>query len=312
MRAPSDAALIGLVDLGKTSCRLRVIRGTDSPDPVFEGSDSGSPGLADAHGVSRALEAVERVLRQFHDRSGLKLDALVVGAAGTEASKQGARDLAASLRQRAGCEVVVASDVLIAHVGAFDGGPGTVLVAGTGSVALGLDPTGRFAQADGWGPWLGDEGSGRWIGQHGLQAALRSVDGRGPQTTLAGAMRDIVGEPHDVPAWVARGDAPARTLGTFALVVIDHARTGDPVAIEIVEDAVARLARAARAASAEGAGVVVTGGLVGNGYFGGLVTAGLEAAGLRVVAALGSALDGAHRLATDRTLAHESKVFRAE
>ena len=81
------------------------------------------------------------------------------------------------------------SDGVIAHAGALGGEPGVVLIAGTGVVALAIGADGGLRTADGWGPWLGDEGGGAWIGAAGLRAALRAHDGRGPSTTLLDAAR---------------------------------------------------------------------------------------------------------------------------
>ena len=78
---------------------------------------------------------------------------------------------------------------MIAHAGALDGEPGVVLIAGTGVVALAIGADGALRTADGWGPWLGDEGGGAWIGAAGLRTALRAHDGRGRSTTLLDAAR---------------------------------------------------------------------------------------------------------------------------
>ena len=73
------------------------------------------------------------------------------------------------------------TDVVAAHAGAFAGQPGIVLSAGTGAICFGADELGEKYYADGWGPLLGDEGSGYWIGLESLRAVCRSLDGRGPQ-----------------------------------------------------------------------------------------------------------------------------------
>ena len=60
--------------------------------------------------------------------------------------------------------------------------PGVVLIAGTGSIAYGVNHDGFAARAGGWGYVLGDEGSGYWIGRQALAAVVREADGRGPKT----------------------------------------------------------------------------------------------------------------------------------
>ncbi len=76
------------------------------------------------------------------------------------------------------------TDVVAAHAGAFSGQPGIVLSAGTGAICFGADESGEQFYADGWGPLLGDEGGGYWMGTEALRAVCRGLDGRGPKTRL--------------------------------------------------------------------------------------------------------------------------------
>ncbi len=94
-----------------------------------------------------------------------------IGLPGVHAAGQ-ARRLGRALARRAGCPVHVTGDADAARCGAFLGRPGIVVIAGTGSVALGWDGE-RFAYAGGHGFLLGDEGSAYWIGREAVRAALR-------------------------------------------------------------------------------------------------------------------------------------------
>jgi N-acetylglucosamine kinase-like BadF-type ATPase len=67
----------------------------------------------------------------------------------------------------------VISDAEAAYHGALGERPGVLLLAGTGSIALGRDAQGRWARAGGLGPLLGDEGSAFWIGREWLRATAR-------------------------------------------------------------------------------------------------------------------------------------------
>ncbi|HUK87423.1 MAG TPA: BadF/BadG/BcrA/BcrD ATPase family protein, partial [Terriglobales bacterium] len=73
-------------------------------------------------------------------------------------------------------EVEVRGDMVVALEAAFGGGPGLVVIAGTGSIAYGRNPTGQTARAGGWGPAVSDEGSGSWIGRQAVAAVLRAYD----------------------------------------------------------------------------------------------------------------------------------------
>ena len=63
-------------------------------------------------------------------------------------------------------------------------GIGIVAIAGTGSIAFGVDPEGNSARSGGWGYLLGDEGSAFWLGHYAVRQGIRAADGRGPQTRM--------------------------------------------------------------------------------------------------------------------------------
>ncbi|HEX8351835.1 MAG TPA: BadF/BadG/BcrA/BcrD ATPase family protein, partial [Pyrinomonadaceae bacterium] len=86
--------------------------------------------------------------------------------------------------------VEVVTDADIALYGATEGKPGLVIIAGTGSVCCGVNARGRRACAGGWGPVVGDEGSGSWIARRALQAVAHATDGRGRKTALVEAACD--------------------------------------------------------------------------------------------------------------------------
>ncbi|MGA2437274.1 MAG: BadF/BadG/BcrA/BcrD ATPase family protein [Acidobacteriaceae bacterium] len=73
-------------------------------------------------------------------------------------------------------ELLICGDEEIALDAAFAEGPGILVVAGTGSNAIGRTDAGETFGAGGWGPVLGDEGSGNWIGLEAIRAALRAQD----------------------------------------------------------------------------------------------------------------------------------------
>ena len=209
------------MDLGKTSCRA-VVHGNPDGAVVV----AGAPGLAAPGGVrgrrARGLAAAQAL--------GLEgVDEVVVGAAGALAAPDAARELGEALLRSLPAErVAVTSDAVLAHAGALGGEPGVVLIAGTGVVALAIDADGALRTADGWGPWLGDEGGGAWIGASGLRAALRALDGRGPSTALLDAARARFGDPPGLArvrrrrprAGVVRARRRARPRGDAAALAI--------------------------------------------------------------------------------------------
>jgi glucosamine kinase len=72
--------------------------------------------------------------------------------------------------------VFVETDALVAYVGAIGFEPGVLLIAGTGSIAIGRKAGGEMIRVGGWGPFFGDEGAGFWIGREAVRTALRAQD----------------------------------------------------------------------------------------------------------------------------------------
>ena len=304
------------VDLGKTSCRAALWVGgsrTDAEGP-------GAPGLASPGGAALAEAAILAVAARLLRAAGLdQVEAACIGAAGVLAASMPTRQLAArlciSLPARA---VAVASDAVTSHAGALNGEPGVVLAAGTGAVALAIGPDGTRRQADGWGPWLGDEGSGAWLGLHGLRAVLRATDGRGPATALQAAAERRFGPPPALVAALEGHENPPRLAASFAADVAQAAEAGDTVAAGLLREAAAALAGTVRAAAAH----LADAGPVRFAMVGGLASLGpilidpllealrRDAAWLQPGAPHGTALDGARLLALHHDTLHEDGIVR--
>ena len=130
---------------------------------------------------------------------------LTVGAAGVSNPK--AAYLISSLIRKSGYKGpldIVGDHEILLH-GAV-GREGAVLIAGTGSICIGRNASGRTHRSGGLGYLIGDEGSGYWIGLKILSAAARSLDGRGPETLMTprllealqcGSLKDIIGRIYD-------------------------------------------------------------------------------------------------------------------
>jgi glucosamine kinase len=144
-------------------------------------------------------------------------------------------------------DVVVHADATVALDDAFGDGAGILLVSGTGSVAFGRGPSGTSARAGGWGPTIGDEGSGAWIGRRALSVVAASSDGREPGTALVGAVLTAA-EVESVDAlvrWAAEA-TPAK-LATLAPAVMQTADAGDLRANAVLSLAVEELVLHVRA-----------------------------------------------------------------
>lgn len=138
---------------------------------------------------------------------------------------------------------IVDTDARIALTGAVGFDNGIVIIAGTGSVAFGRSMDGREARAGGWGPTLGDEGSGYAIARDGLSAIVRAHDGRGSGTKMTELLCFQYGmcDPADLPRFVYAATTHADDIARYGKLVVEAAKSGDAVAITILDSAAAEL-----------------------------------------------------------------------
>jgi N-acetylmuramic acid 6-phosphate etherase len=195
--------------------------------------------------------AVEKALYQVIDAldAPQPVDALCIGIAGVDrdAEKVLMRDLLRRLGIRRATRIV--NDATIALVAGAPDGVGVVLVAGTGSIAYGVDSTGKTARSGGWGYLLGDEGSAFWLGHAAVRQGIRAADGRGPATTLYQRICEHLSlhAPADLVGWFYDQELSRTRVAQLARLVEEAANEGDEAADDLLQQAAQHLARAARA-----------------------------------------------------------------
>jgi N-acetylglucosamine kinase-like BadF-type ATPase len=143
----------------------------------------------------------------------------------------------------------VTTDALIALVGATAGASGIIVIAGTGSIALGRNAQGRTARAGGWGYVFGDEGGGFDLARQALRAALRMEEGWGPATALREKLLAATGarDANDLLHRFYTPEYPRPLIAGFARLVNEAAAGGDAVARELLVAAAQQLAGLAAA-----------------------------------------------------------------
>jgi len=171
----------------------------------------------------------------------LTAEALVVGAAGAGRDLEKNELLAALKNEQIAERIQVTTDIEIALIAAFPNKPGIVLNAGTGSIALARDPSGKTHRAGGYGWQMGDEGSGYGIGRAAMGAVSRAHDGRGPATKLTLRVM-AAAKANSFDQFVSWGTtAVPADVAALAPGVIEMAGLGDQVAQGIVDYAVREL-----------------------------------------------------------------------
>lgn len=128
----------------------------------------------------------------------------------------------------------VESDARIALEGAFSGGPGILLIAGTGSIAFAKDKSDIVHRVGGYGRLIGDEGSGNTIGRRGLNEVAKELDERGAKTLMTQMLKDDFGI-SDTQQLVTEVYRNNFDMASFAPKVIEAAKKGDEPALRILE-----------------------------------------------------------------------------
>ena len=134
----------------------------------------------------------------------------------------------------------VVGDEVIALDAAFQGGPGILQIAGTGSNTIGRAPDGSRESAGGWSSRLGDEGSGYWIGVNAVRRALHAYDREEPCQIIE-RVSEIWGT-RTIDDFINLGDGtPGPDYAALAPTINDLAEAGDEVALGTVKQAAADL-----------------------------------------------------------------------
>ncbi|MBH8560647.1 N-acetylglucosamine kinase [Nostoc sp. CENA67] len=142
--------------------------------------------------------------------------------------------------------IVICHDALIALVGGIGHTVGIVVAAGTGSIVFGRNHQGQTKRVGGWGYILGDEGSAYKIAIAGMQAALKSYDGREMSTSLIESFRQhfSLAIIEDLIEVIYRQNLGVKEIAALAPIVDLAAAEGDEVANNIIDDAVKELVKA--------------------------------------------------------------------
>ena len=235
--------------------------GDRAPGPVVIGLDAGGThtrvicaatdgtvlGRANGRGGSPTHNHDAR--SQVHDtivaalsRAGREPDdvvALVAGMAGydDESAEAWASDFTAvaGLHGRR----IHLNDAEVAHAGAFAGGPGIIVIAGTGSMILGVTETGQQVRS---GAFQHYAGGARHLSFAAMHRILTGAAGTRDNDFVIDILRHWKSSPEDLHATIARQrdddyNDVKRRYGAMAPLVTDHAATS-PLAAAALDELV--------------------------------------------------------------------------
>ena len=222
----------------KTECVLM-----NSADQVLART-YGGPSNPSRIGVESAMRAVEESADLALRDTGLErtaITAIGAGLAGTAKPEMKERVRCALQETFPGARITVLTD-LEAALAAAGEVPTIVLVAGTGSAAMGRNARSDVWRAGGYGRGISDKGSAFDIGRRAVAAAAQERAKRGADSALG---REILAQLHCQDWQVAqhRGQTmPDEIFPPIFPVVAAAADGGDVTARELLHDAANKLA----------------------------------------------------------------------
>ena len=225
----------------KTSCLIG-----DENSVLGKGTSAGSNIIR--VGERQARESLGAAIRQACSAANIspaKIERTCVGIAGG-AGPEIAAVVRRLLSEFVSGEIEVVGDMVIAMEAAFGGGPGVIVIAGTGSIAYGRNSSGQTARAGGWGFAISDEGSGHWIGRSAVAASMRACDEAGAESTSA--LLDSIMKSWGVSTreqLVVTANA-APDFAALLPVVLAAADAGDATALDVLTRAGIELASLAK------------------------------------------------------------------
>lgn len=234
------------VDGGGTKTNIALMN--EAGEVVAEGS--GGPSNPLRVGVETAVANITLAVDAACDSGDISrgdIVAATLGLAGLRRADIRARVRESFLDRYRIPKLAIMTDADIALYGTTLGESGLVVIAGTGSICLGVNERGERAMAGGWGPVAGDEGGGRGIAGEALHRVAKASDGRGPATKLSERAAEYF-RASNVDNLIGAIYAPqmdnSRIAG-FSRMVTEAAQDGDKIALEILEDAGRELGNAA-------------------------------------------------------------------
>lgn len=122
--------------------------------------------------------------------------------------------------------------------------PGVVVIAGTGSIVIGVDQSGAITRSGGWGYNISDIGSGYWIGNEILRTTLLYCDGCYPYTPLFDRIKQYfkIADYADLPFKITE-ISDNFEVAKLAFEVVKAAEQGSDLACKILRMGAVHLAQ---------------------------------------------------------------------
>ena len=220
------------IDGGGTKCKAIIMNKNNE----ILGTGISGPGNP-LHGFEQATNSITESAKLALEDAGLshiKLDELVagVGLAGVNLPVLLEKMLS---WQHPFKSMHLATDLLIACLGAHNGNDGAVMISGTGSCGFSCIE-GKHGIVGAHGFPHGDKSSGAWFGLQAVKQVLLSLDGLVPQTAMTPLLLAKLNCEDDTGLVEVVATQKATFYAQQANLVFDAAEQGDAVALSIVAE----------------------------------------------------------------------------
>lgn len=214
------------VDGGGTRCRIALALGAEIVQV-----ETGSANVSSNFDL--AVSEILKALGALQNRSGVPMTQLIEVPAYLGLAGMVSPPIAARLREALPLHHMQIEDdrpaALRGALGAYDG---AIAHCGTGSF-LGSQIGQTRRLIGGWGPRLGDEASGQWLGRLALSHTLDVIDGLTPGSALSIAVLDHFDGGAEIVDFV--GAASPAEIGGFAKTVTLAAQDDDAAAQNLLQ-----------------------------------------------------------------------------
>lgn len=190
--------------------------------------------------TSKTKEQIENVFSRLFKLTG-PVDGMVLSFSGAETQERRAI-LESVVKEVYRCEnLEILTDIKATLLTCYNGEPTVVVIAGTGSVVLGIDVKGNTKRSGGWGHLFDDEGSAYWISMRILQEFFKYNDNLRDYDSIFGRILNFYGVQRfeDLTNLQSRSDFKER-ISAFTLEIFN---TPSSLVNSIIEEGVSTLGR---------------------------------------------------------------------
>lgn len=202
------------------------------------------------NGMEDVINIYKEGISKFNDYVLLsEIDCGFIALAGYKDIKKDIEPIYQLVKSNIKLDFILGNDTENALAGALLGKEGINIISGTGSIGLGYDKSKNFIRSGGWHHiFLGDEGSGYWLGCELLREFTKQADGRSKKTLLYDYIMTKYGFSDDdeiLNLVINTYKLKREKIASFAIDVSNLAKMNDINALRIFNDAARELAQIA-------------------------------------------------------------------